>query len=65
MPAKTRKRRLVIYLSDEEHRIIRIKAAEDDTSQAELGRRLLLGYAAGEVAFHPRLPGFDDMRNER
>jgi len=53
--------RLSVPLTEEQHRAIKIKAAQVDLSQAEIARRLLFAWLCGDVQLSDQ-PGEWDYR---
>jgi len=57
MPATDRVKRIMTYLTPDEQRAIRLKAAEVGVSMSELMREVMLAYARGQVMIALQLPG--------
>jgi len=57
--AQEREKRIVLIVSPEEAREMRVKAANLGLSTYKMGREVLLAFARGQLVRAPRLPGID------
>ena len=56
MPPTDRVKRVMTYLTPDEQRAIRLRAAEAGVSMSELMREVMLAYVRGQVVITPQLP---------